>query len=62
MVYLPNKIFKKGEIVEVCPLISDKNENIKNSIIKDYTFKNKFKDEVVKYLDYVLCTIIGPPL
>lgn len=50
-----NKDFKKGEIVEVCPLISDKNENIKNSVVKDYTFKNKFKDEEV--LVFGLCSM-----
>ncbi len=50
-----NKDFKKGEIVEVCPLISDKDENIKNSVVKNYTFKNKFKDEEV--LVFGLCSM-----
>jgi len=50
-----NKDFKKGEIVEVCPLISDKRSNINNSIIKDYTFKNKFKDEEV--IVFGLCSL-----
>ena len=50
-----NKNFKKGEIVEVCPLISDKRSNINKSIIKDYTFKNKFKDEEV--IVFGLCSI-----
>ena len=50
-----NKDFKKGEIVEICPLISDKKENINKSIIKDYTFKNKFKDEEV--IVFGLCSL-----
>jgi uncharacterized protein len=37
------KDFKKGEVIEVCPLITDHKENFKNSKIKDYTFKSKFK-------------------
>ena len=50
-----NKDFKNGEIVEICPLISDKRDNFKNSIIRDYTFKNKFKDEEV--IVFGLCSI-----
>ena len=50
-----NKDFKKGEVVEVCPLISDKRENFKNSIISNYTFKNAFKNEEV--LVFGLCSI-----
>jgi hypothetical protein len=50
-----NKDFKKGEVVEVCPLISDKKENFKNSVIADYTFKNAFKNEEV--LVFGLCSI-----
>lgn len=50
-----NKDFKKDEIVEICPLISDKKDNINKSIIRDYTFKNKFKDEEV--IVFGLCSI-----
>jgi uncharacterized protein len=50
-----NKDFKKGDVVEVCPLISDKKENIKNSVISNYTFKNKFKDEEV--IVFGLCSM-----
>lgn len=50
-----NKDFKENEIIEICPLISDKRENIDKSIIKDYTFKNKFKDEEV--IVFGLCSI-----
>lgn len=50
-----NKDFKKGDIIEICPLISDKRENIDKSIVRDYTFKNKFKDEEV--IVFGLCSI-----
>ena len=39
------KDFKKGEVIEVCPLITDYKKNFANSKIKDYTFKSKFKPE-----------------
>ena len=43
-----NKDFKKGEIIEVCPLITDYKKNFENSKIKDYTFNSKFiKDQEV---------------
>lgn len=40
-----NKDFKKGEIIEVCPLITDYKKNFSNSKIADYTFKSKFKSD-----------------
>ena len=40
-----NKDFKKGEIIEVCPLITDYKKNFSNSKITDYTFKSKFKSD-----------------
>ena len=39
------KDFKKGEVIEVCPLLTDYKKNFANSIIKDYTFKSKFKPD-----------------
>ena len=39
------KDFKKGEVIEVCPLITDYKKNFENSKIKDYTFKSKFKKD-----------------
>ena len=39
------KDFKKGEVIEVCPLITDYKKNFENSKIKDYTFKSKFKPD-----------------
>jgi len=39
------KDFKKGEVIEVCPLITDYKKNFANSKIKDYTFKSKFKPD-----------------
>ena len=36
------KDFKKGEVIEVCPLITDYKKNFEKSKIKDYTFKSKF--------------------
>jgi len=43
-----NKDFKQGEIIEVCPLITDYKKNFENSKIKDYTFNSKFiKDQEV---------------
>jgi hypothetical protein len=39
------KDFKKGEVIEVCPLITDYKKNFVNSKIKDYTFKSKFKPD-----------------
>ena len=39
------KDFKKGEVIEVCPLLTDYRKNFSNSIIKDYTFKSKFKPD-----------------
>lgn len=46
-----NKDFKKGELIEVCPLITDHKKNFINSKIKDYTFKSKFKkgEEVIAF-------------
>ena len=40
-----NKDFKQGEIIEVCPLITDYKKNFSNSKIADYTFKSKFKSD-----------------
>ena len=40
-----NKDFKQGEIIEVCPSITDYKKNFENSKIKDYTFKSKFKKD-----------------
>ena len=40
-----NKDFKQGEIIEVCPLITDYKKNFSNSKITDYTFKSKFKSD-----------------
>ena len=43
-----NKDFKQGEIIEVCPLITDYKKNFENSKIRDYTFRSKFiKDQEV---------------
>ena len=39
------KDFKKGEVIEVCPLLTDYKKNFVNSKIKDYTFKSKFKPD-----------------
>ena len=39
------KDFKQGEIIEVCPLITDYKKNFEKSKIKDYTFKSKFKPD-----------------
>ena len=39
------KDFKKGEVIEVCPLITDYKKNFANSKIKDYTFRSKFKPD-----------------
>ena len=39
------KDFKKGEVIEVCPLITDYRKNFINSKIKYYTFKSKFKKD-----------------
>jgi uncharacterized protein len=39
------KDFKKGEVIEVCPLITDYKKNFENSKIKDYTFRSKFKKD-----------------
>ena len=39
------KDFKKGEVIEVCPLLTDYKKNFYNSKIKDYTFKSKFKPD-----------------
>ena len=39
------KDFKKGEVIEVCPLLTDYKKNFANSIIKDYTSKSKFKPD-----------------
>ena len=39
------KDFKKGEVIEVCPLITDYKKNFASSKIKDYTFKSKFKPD-----------------
>ena len=39
------KDFKKGEVIEVCPLITDYKKNFEKSKIKDYTFKSKFKPD-----------------
>ena len=39
------KDFKKGEVIEVCPLLTDYKKNFVNSKIKDYTFKSKFKSD-----------------
>ena len=36
------KDFKQGEVIEVCPLITDYKKNFEKSKIKDYTFKSKF--------------------
>ena len=35
----------KGEVIEVCPLITDYKKNFEKSKIKDYTFKSKFKPD-----------------
>ena len=39
------KDFKQGEVIEVCPLLTDYKKNFANSKIKDYTFKSKFKPD-----------------
>ena len=39
------KDFKKGEVIEVCPLLTDYKKNFEKSKIKDYTFKSKFKPD-----------------
>ena len=39
------KDFKKDEVIEVCPLLTDYKKNFVNSKIKDYTFKSKFKPD-----------------
>ena len=39
------KDFKKGEVIEVCPLLTDYKKNFANSKIKDYTFRSKFKPD-----------------
>ena len=39
------KDFKKGEVIEVCPLITDYKKNFEKSKIKDYTFRSKFKPD-----------------
>jgi uncharacterized protein len=39
------KDFKRDEVIEVCPLITDYKKNFSNSKIKDYTFKSKFKKD-----------------
>ena len=39
------KDFKRGEVIEVCPLLTDYKKNFANSKIKDYTFKSKFKPD-----------------
>ena len=39
------KDFKQGEVIEVCPLLTDYKKNFVNSKIKDYTFKSKFKPD-----------------
>ena len=39
------KDFKKGEVIEVCPLLTDYKKNFVNSKINDYTFKSKFKPD-----------------
>ena len=39
------KDFKQGEVIEVCPLITDYKKNFEKSKIKDYTFKSKFKPD-----------------
>ena len=37
-----NKDFKKGEQIEVCPVISDKTSNIYESILGDYSFTSRY--------------------
>ena len=51
-----DKDFKQGEIIEVCPLITDYKKNFENSKIKDYTFNSKFiKDQEV--IVFGMCSI-----
>ena len=41
------KDFKKDEVIEICPLITDTRKNIVKSKIEDYAFKNAFNDNEV---------------
>lgn len=40
-----NKDFKKDEIVEICPLISDNSGNLKNSLLGDYVFQDELLED-----------------
>ena len=50
------KDFKQGEVIEVCPLITDYKKNFEKSKIKDYTFKSKFKPDQ-EVIVFGMCSI-----